>query len=1006
MTDKIADAEFGLEVGPGPGAGEYTVTVVRTAFAGKPHSMFRLDVDTLAELSRRLEHTLLASASTARGRELPELERPLREIGSKLFQALFAGPIDTAYRTNLSVATKRGEKLRVVLSITAPELAVMPWEALYDDELQTYVCLNNEVVRHIDAPFTPDPVAVRPPLRILGLVASPKGLQVLDVDAEKQYLEKALARPISAGQAQLEWETQASWGRVHERLLQEQWHVLHFIGHGDYDPERGEGRIALVRDDGRADWVAATKLAHLLSQAQPTPRVVVLNSCASGQGDSQELFSGTAATLVRGGISAVVAMQFTVSDSAAVAFPRGFYTALASGRRVDEAVRSGRIQILGIGDGILEWVTPILHVRGEAAELFRLVVPAPSAVARDPLADPQWLDAVGAFWAKRWDEAVEHFEGLQARYPDEERVETKLKEARRQRDIGVWSIKAAAAADEGDWDTVVSALENLTAIDPRHPDAASRLEHAREAQRCRSLVEEMTALHQGGRWEAVLAAAQELARLDPEHADPNGIVSDAQARIREAQLADRYAQALNHLDQENWGQAAELFAAVDQEQPGYRDATALRAAAQRQLQELDLADKYRRATEAQARGDWTTAATIFSEIIGTQPDYRDAAIRGQACQKQQRIADLQAELRSHASANNWPAVIEASQQIASLDPSAADPDGLASHARERLDARVQQDRWIAGWSAQADAAASVGDWDSAVTALEKLAALDPPHPHAGARLEQAEQARIAQRRRRALVDEMTALHKDGRWEAVLTAAQELARLDPEHPDPGGIVSDAQAKIREAQHQGPLMGLVGPDGARRFQIRLTRHTGALIMYQQRTYTFAGTLDECERAYRAAQNYNLLAGWWSLFSVVAMNWIALFSNMSSVQQLRRIAQQPPDRGSGGGVEADRPQESQGVGARPEADPHDLYRSGKPPGTNGKATAALVTSLAGLLLFGLPSIAGLILGIIAMRETKQTGQDGYGIALAGTIIGGLVVIMYIVFCVIGASSTGGVH
>ena len=80
--------------------------------------------------------------------------------------------------------------------------------------------------------------------------------------------------------------------------------------------------------------------------------------------------------------------------------------------------------------------------------------------------------------------------------------------------------------------------------------------------------------------------------------------------------------------------------------------------------------------------------------------------------------------------------------------------------------------------------------------------------------------------------------------------------------------------------------------------------------------------------------------------------------------------------------------------------------PPGTNGNATAALVTSLAGLLSIGLPSIAGLILGIIAMRETKQTGQDGYGIALAGTIIGGLVVIMYIALFVIGASSTGGVH
>jgi hypothetical protein len=71
-----------------------------------------------------------------------------------------------------------------------------------------------------------------------------------------------------------------------------------------------------------------------------------------------------------------------------------------------------------------------------------------------------------------------------------------------------------------------------------------------------------------------------------------------------------------------------------------------------------------------------------------------------------------------------------------------------------------------------------------------------------------------------------------------------------------------------------------------------------------------------------------------------------------------------------------------------PYDPYRPLKPPGTNGKAIAALACSVAGILCCGLSSIAGLILGVIAMRETKRTGQEGYGMALAGTIIGGLAV------------------
>lgn len=88
----------------------------------------------------------------------------------------------------------------------------------------------------------------------------------------------------------------------------------------------------------------------------------------------------------------------------------------------------------------------------------------------------------------------------------------------------------------------------------------------------------------------------------------------------------------------------------------------------------------------------------------------------------------------------------------------------------------------------------------------------------------------------------------------------------------------------------------------------------------------------------------------------------------------------------------------------DPYDPYRQLKTPGTNGKAIAALVTSIAGLLCCGLPSIAGIILGIIAMRETKRTGQDGFGLAVAGVAIGSVVlalVVVYFVFVVVLAAS-----
>jgi hypothetical protein len=82
------------------------------------------------------------------------------------------------------------------------------------------------------------------------------------------------------------------------------------------------------------------------------------------------------------------------------------------------------------------------------------------------------------------------------------------------------------------------------------------------------------------------------------------------------------------------------------------------------------------------------------------------------------------------------------------------------------------------------------------------------------------------------------------------------------------------------------------------------------------------------------------------------------------------------------------------------HDRYPPAKPAGTNSRATAALVTSLAGLLCCGLPSIVGLVLGVIGMRETKRTGQDGYAIALSGVIIGGLAVAGWVIYLLVSIS------
>ncbi|HEY3869032.1 MAG TPA: DUF4190 domain-containing protein [Actinocrinis sp.] len=55
----------------------------------------------------------------------------------------------------------------------------------------------------------------------------------------------------------------------------------------------------------------------------------------------------------------------------------------------------------------------------------------------------------------------------------------------------------------------------------------------------------------------------------------------------------------------------------------------------------------------------------------------------------------------------------------------------------------------------------------------------------------------------------------------------------------------------------------------------------------------------------------------------------------------------------------------------------------GTNGKAKAALILGICGLLC-GILGIVGIILGFIAKNEIKQTGQKGDGMATAGIVVG----------------------
>ena len=521
--------------------------------------------------------------------------------------------------------------------------------------------------------------------------------------------------------------------------------------------------------------------------------------------------------------------------------------------------------------------------------------PDPGGIVSDAKAKIRHAD-LSERSGQAWAQATELFSAIEQE-PGYRDAAALLKAAEQQRQLAGWLDQAEAAAGHDDWDTAVTALENLCAVDPAYRDAGARLEQARSARlvkQRRSLVDEMTALHQAGRWKEVLAAAEKLAQLDPDHPDPGGMVSDAQAKIRDAQLAEQYAQALNHLDQRHWQQAVEVFTAIEQEQPGYRDAAALLKAAEQQRQ---LAGWLDQAEAAAGHDDWDTAVTALENLCAVDPAYRDAGARLEQARSARLVKQRRSlvdEMTALHQAGRWKEVRAAAEKLAQLDPDHPDPGGMVSDAQAKIrDAQLaeqyaqalnhldqrhwqqavevftaieqeqpgyrdaaallkaaEQQRQLAGWLDQAEAAAGHDDWDTAVTALENLCAVDPAYRDAGARLEQARSARLV-KQRRSLVDEMTALHQAGRWKEVLAAAEKLAQLDPDHPDPGGMVSDAQAKIRDAQLAEQYAQALNHLDQRHWQQAVEVFTA--IEQEQPGYRDAAAL------LKAAEQQRQLAGW---------------------------------------------------------------------------------------------------------------------------------------------------
>lgn len=306
-------------------------------------------------------------------------ERMVQEIGSQLFDFVFQRQVLELYEKCFE-AKKNVEPLLIRLRVKHPGLSYVPWETLYDKKHRFYLTTsqNTPFVRTIEDDRDLRGNGASRPIRILGMAARVKVLNglVLDqieVDAEQVAIKNALGDLDDGKRMKLSWIPSAKARDLNRRFLRgdegQRWDIFHFIGHGGHDPARGMGFIVVQEESGsRGARLYADDLRGFLTQPGQTPRLVVLNSCSGAQGEPGSLFSSTAAELIQGGVSAVIAMQFEISDNMGVAFAETFYTYLVERIPLQAALAHTRAELKARQFG--EWISPVLYMRGVDGEIF------------------------------------------------------------------------------------------------------------------------------------------------------------------------------------------------------------------------------------------------------------------------------------------------------------------------------------------------------------------------------------------------------------------------------------------------------------------------------------------------------------------------------------------------------------------------------------------------------------------------------------------------------------
>ena len=149
-----------------------------------------------------------------------------------------------------------------------------------------------------------------------------------------------------------------------------------------------------------------------------------------------------------------------------------------------QALRLTHVSFNSDAERLIETLDDIERLKFGAPDPPGRPVPPPSPPG-DLFDDPDYSRAIAAAFNRRWGQAIELFEAVDRRFPDDDRVRGPLADARRGLHVEQLEAQAADAERDGHWRAATASLEELVTERPDDTDLhrSPRKSQARGADR-------------------------------------------------------------------------------------------------------------------------------------------------------------------------------------------------------------------------------------------------------------------------------------------------------------------------------------------------------------------------------------------------------------------------------------------------------------------------------------------------------------------------------------------